>query len=142
MNALTIAIAAVQEHINAHCTVPPEVVEAEKILRAELEKLSKKELIERFVRQQIKKSVKVVQGDLLASIFTDERCCILTYEEIRDEILTHLETDMKFSVTNLAWYRSHLRNVKGLPILNPMPAKERAAFDRQLLKDMMAEQAK
>jgi hypothetical protein len=136
MNALAIAFAAVVEHINTHAQVPAETVEAEKTLRAELEKLNKKDLIERLVRQQIKKTVKVVQGDLLASIFCDPRCAILTYEEIKDQILENLDTDQKFSVTNLAWYRSHLRNVKGLPILNPMPAKERAAFDRSLLKEL------
>jgi hypothetical protein len=136
MNALLVALDAVVEHINAHAELPPETVAAEKVLRTELDKLTKKELIERLVRQQIRKNVKVVQGDLLASIFCDPRCVILTYEEIRDQILDNLETDQKFSVSNLSWYRSHLRNVKGLPVLNPMTAKERAAYDHKVMKEI------
>lgn len=134
MNAIATGINAVIEHIKAHSDVPAETLDAEKALREELNKLGKKELIERLISLQLKKTVKVVQADLVADILCDPRCVVLTYEEISETILENLVTDQKFSVDNLRWYKSNLQNVKGVPVLNRMPANERNALNRQLIK--------
>ena len=136
-NPITLGIAAVISHINKHTAVPEEVTKAAISLRKELNKLSKDELVERIINMQLKQTVKVVQGDLIADILCDEACQALTYEEISETILENMETDQKYSVDNLRWYKSNLQNVKGLPVLNRLPAAERKAIERQLLKDAM-----
>lgn len=133
-NPLAVAFAAVVAHIQKHAAIPEEVLTAEKEMRAELDKLNKKQLIDRLVNLQLKKSVKVVQGDLVADILCDPVCAILTYEEISETILENLDTDQKYSVDNLRWYKSNLQNVKGLPVLNRMSANERKVIDRQMVK--------
>ena len=136
MNAITIGITAVIEHIKARTEVPAETLDAEKVLREELSKLNKKDLIERLIGLQLKKTVKVVQADLVSDILCDPRCAVLTYEEISETILENMDTDQKYSVDNLRWYKSNLQNVKGVPVLNRMPAAERNALNRQLLKGL------
>lgn len=141
-NPIINAINAVIAHINNHSQVPEEVLEAEKQLRAELNKLDKKTLIDRLINLQLRKSVKVVQADLIKDILCDPACAILTYEEISETILANLVTDQKYSVENLRWYKSNLQNAKGVEgILNRMPEKERRALDRKLLSEMMMQKA-
>jgi len=137
MNLITVGINAVIEHINNHAQVSPEVTEAEAALRTDLTKLNKKELIDIIVGLKIKKTTKVVQADLVKDILSDPRCAILTYEEISETILENLDTEMKFSVANITWYKTNLQTRKGVEgLLNRMPAKERAAYTRQLLKQI------
>jgi len=134
-NLITEGINAVIEHINKHAQVAPEAVEAEALLRTDLSKLSKKELIDMVVSLKIKKTTKVVQADLIKDILCDPRCAILTYEEISETILENLNTDMKFSVANITWYKTNLQTHKGVEgIYNRMPAKERASYVSQLLR--------
>jgi len=135
-NPIAIGIQAVINHIKAISEVPSEVLDAEKTLRVELRKLNKDELIDRLINLQLKKTVKVVQADLVAAILCDPLCAVLTYEEISETIKENLDTDQKYSVDNLRWYKSNLQNVKGIPVLNRMPASERNAINRQLLKSI------
>jgi hypothetical protein len=137
-NLILDAINAVIGHIGNHSVVPEEMKEAEATLRAELNKLDKKALIERLLNLQLKRTVKVVQADLIKDILCDPACAVLTYEEISETIKDNLVTEQKYSVENLRWYKSNLQNVKGVEgILNRMPEKERRAIDRQLLMSMM-----
>jgi hypothetical protein len=135
-NVITEAMTAVVEHINTFTSLTPDMIAVDQALRLELGKLNKVELIDRLVRQQLKGTVKVVQAELVGAILCDPRCVVLTYEEISETILENLNTDQKFSVNNLRWYKSNLQNVKGLLILNRMPSKERDALNRQLIKEM------
>lgn len=136
-NLITEGINAVIEHINKHAQVAPEAIEAEATLRTDLSKLNKKELIDMIVGLKVKKTTKVVQADLVKDILCDSRCAILTYEEISETILENLDTDMKFSVANITWYKTNLQTAKGVEgIYNRVPAKERAAYTRQLLKQL------
>jgi hypothetical protein len=135
-NPILDGINAVIVHINKHAAVPAETLEAEKSMREELSKLPKKDLIEKLINLQLKRTVKVVQADLVGDILCDPKCAILTYEEISETILEHLNTDMKFTVDNLRWYKSNLQNQKGLPVLNRMATSERNAINRQLLKGL------
>ena len=141
-NPILAAIEAIKCHIANHTQIPEEMVAAEAALRADLKKLSKDDLIERIINMQLKRTVKVVQADLVQDILCDPACAILTYEEISETIKENLVTDQKYSVENLRWYKTNLQNVKGVEgILNRMPAKERQAIDRKLLSDMMKKAA-
>ena len=133
MNQIANAIQKLIIHINNHAKVAPETLEAEAKLREELTVLSHEELVDKLVALSIKKTVKVVQADLLADILTDPEIQILTYEEISENILANLETDQKYSVANIAWYKSNLAVRKGIQTLNRMPATERRAIDRELI---------
>lgn len=135
-NPIAVGINAVINHIKEMTEVPAETIAAEKTLRAELKKLNKDDLIDRLISLQLKKTVKVVQADLVSAILCDPLCAVLTYEEISETIKENLDTDQKYSVDNLRWYKSNLQNVKGLPVLNRMPANERNAINRQLLKSL------
>lgn len=137
-NPILAAIEAIKGHIANHTRIPQEMADAEAMLRAELSKLDKKALIERIINMQLKRTVKVVQADLVQDILCDPTCAILTYEEISETIKENLDTDQKYSVDNLRWYKTNLQNVKGVEgILNRMPAKERQAIDRKLLMSLM-----
>ena len=134
-NYLTTALYALKEHCERHGGTADKEA-ADKTLRTELKKLTKDELIEKIVAMSSKPASKLIQADLLADIYSDARCAVLTYEEIRDGILSNIKTDMKFSIANLSWYRTNLRT-KGYPILLQTPKHERDAMDRQLMKQLL-----
>lgn len=136
-NPILDAINAIKGHIGNHTQVPAEMLEMEKAMRAELKKLSKDDLIDRIINSQLKRTVKVIQSDLVQDILCDPICSILSYEEISETIKANLETDQKYSVENLRWYKTHLQNVKGVEGLqNRMPAKERQTIERKLLMSL------
>lgn len=101
-------------------------------LRASLEKLTKKELIEMIIADKTKSTRKEpTQRDLLCAILKDPRCYALDYTEISETILANLNTKMKYSPANIAWYKSQL-TIDGEELVARMTAADRRKLDRQI----------
>lgn len=101
-------------------------------LRISLEKLTKKELIELIVAEKSKSARKEpTQRDLLCAILKDPRCYALDYNEISETILANLNTKMKYSPANIAWYKSQLAT-DGEELVARMTVVERRKLDRQI----------
>mgnify|MGYP000962570995 CR=1 FL=1 len=101
-------------------------------LRASLEKLTKKELIEMIIADKTKSTRKEpTQRDLLCTILKDPRCYALDYTEISETILANLNTKMKYSPANIAWYKSQL-TIDGEELVARMTTADRRKLDRQI----------
>lgn len=101
-------------------------------LRTSLDKLTKKELIEMIIAEKEKSTRKEpTQRDLLCAILKDTRCYALDYNEISETILANLNTKMKYSPANIAWYKSQL-TVDGEELVARMTTAERRKLDRQI----------
>lgn len=109
-----------------------ETEDTSSVLRTSLEKLTKKELIDMIVAAKTKSTRKEpTQRDLLCAILKDPRCYVLDYTEISETILANLNTKMKYSPANIAWYKSQL-TIDGEELVARMTTAERRKLDRQI----------
>ena len=101
-------------------------------LKQSLEKLTKAQLIEMLIAEKTKSTRKEpTQRDLVCAILKDPRAYALDYTEISETILANLDTKMKYSPANIAWYKSQL-TVEGEELVARMTVADRRRLDRQI----------
>ena len=96
------AIKKAEEHAQKHVAPAQDGVEE---LRKELDKLTKKQLIEKIVAESAPKADKVKIEDIVYAILEDPDCAWLTWDVIASVIRKHVP-DCKTTPQSLRWYPS------------------------------------
>jgi len=131
-NIILEGLNAIKEIITNMTSVSTEVIEQTNRLKAELKTMTKDQLIDMLVAEKIKGSTKEpTQRDLVCAILKDERCRALDYTEISDCILENMHTKLKYSPSNIAWYKSQL-TIDGEELVARMSTVDRRKLDRQI----------
>jgi hypothetical protein len=135
INPIIDGIAAIKEIIASLTSVSPEIEEAKVAMRADLNKLGKKELIELLINERIKCSKpEPSQKDLLLAVLKEDRCMALNYDDISETILANMDTKLKYAPHNISWWKSQF-TTSGEKLAARMTAADRNRLDRQMAKD-------
>ena len=127
---------AIKEIIRTMTDAEANIAKADE-LRTELNKHTKAELIEMMVSQQVKATSKEpTQKDLLLAVFKEPRCRALDYNEVSACILENMNTKLKYSPTNISWYRSQFLT-DGEELVARMTTTERRALDRKIAMTLL-----
>jgi len=136
-NIILEGLNAIKEIILTMTSVPIEVAEQTAKLKLELKAMTKDQLIEMIIAERVKGSTKEpTQRDLVCAILKDERCVALDYTEISDCILENMHTKLKYSPSNIAWYKSQL-TIDGEELMARMSTVDRRKLDRQIAMTTM-----
>ncbi len=136
-NLIIDGISAIVEIINTMTASSVDATNRVAELKTELKGLTKDQLIEIIVAEKTKSMRKEpTQRDLLCEILKDPRCYALDYTEISETILANLNTKMKYSPANIAWYKSQL-SIDGEELVARMTTADRRKLDRQIATSVM-----
>lgn len=136
-NLVLIGFEAIKEIISDMTSIPESATKLQTELRASLDKMTKAQLIEMIMAEKSKSIAKEpTQRDLICAILKDERCRALDYTEISECILANMNTKLKYSPANLAWYKSQLAT-DGEELVARMSPADRRKLDRQIAMEAM-----